>query len=62
MTLTYDFNGQVAMVTGAAAGMGVATARAFAAAGASVVLTDINQDAVEKATRELSERGCQVLP
>ncbi|MDX3099214.1 glucose 1-dehydrogenase [Nonomuraea angiospora] len=62
MTLTYDFSGQVAMVTGAAAGMGAATARAFAAAGASVVLTDINQDAVEMTARELSERGCQVLP
>ncbi|MEU6788393.1 glucose 1-dehydrogenase [Nonomuraea angiospora] len=62
MTLTYDFSGQVAIVTGAAAGMGAATARAFAAAGASVVLTDINQDAVEKTAQELSERGCQILP
>ncbi|MFI6734622.1 glucose 1-dehydrogenase [Nonomuraea sp. NPDC050451] len=62
MTLTYNFSGQVAMVTGAGAGMGAATARAFAAAGASVVLTDIDQDAVEKTAQELSERGCQVLP
>jgi NAD(P)-dependent dehydrogenase (short-subunit alcohol dehydrogenase family) len=33
-----DFTGKVALVTGAAAGMGLATARALAAAGAAVVL------------------------
>ncbi|HEY0641207.1 MAG TPA: hypothetical protein VGD67_26545 [Pseudonocardiaceae bacterium] len=32
--VTYDFAGQVALVTGASAGMGAATARAFAEAGA----------------------------
>jgi NAD(P)-dependent dehydrogenase (short-subunit alcohol dehydrogenase family) len=40
---TYDFTGQVALVTGASSGMGLATARAFAEAGAAVVLADINQ-------------------
>ncbi|WP_431914595.1 SDR family oxidoreductase [Nonomuraea jabiensis] len=49
-------------MTGAAAGMGAATARAFAAGGASVVLTDIDKDAVERTAQELSERGGQVLP
>jgi NAD(P)-dependent dehydrogenase (short-subunit alcohol dehydrogenase family) len=33
MSITYDFSGQVALVTGAAMGMGLATARAFADAG-----------------------------
>jgi NAD(P)-dependent dehydrogenase (short-subunit alcohol dehydrogenase family) len=33
-----DFTGKVALVTGAASGMGLATARAFAEAGAAVVL------------------------
>jgi NAD(P)-dependent dehydrogenase (short-subunit alcohol dehydrogenase family) len=42
-----DFSGQVALVTGAAAGMGLATARAFAAAGASVVLADFKEAAVK---------------
>jgi NAD(P)-dependent dehydrogenase (short-subunit alcohol dehydrogenase family) len=40
MNPTYDFKGQVALVTGAAMGMGLAAARAFAQNGASVVLAD----------------------
>lgn len=39
---TYDFSGQVAFVTGAAKGMGLAAARAFAASGAAVAMTDID--------------------
>ncbi len=37
-----DFSGQVALITGAASGMGAATARAFAAAGGQVVIVDKN--------------------
>ncbi len=44
MNPTYDFTGQVALVTGAAKGMGLATARMFAKSGASVVLADIDGD------------------
>ena len=36
-------NEKVAMVTGAAAGIGLASAEAFAKAGATVVLVDINE-------------------
>ena len=54
MNPTYDFSGQVALVTGAGAGMGLDTARAFAAAGAAVVLADINHDALAAATDELA--------
>ena len=38
-----DFSGKVALVTGAAAGMGLATALAFAEAGAAVVLADVKE-------------------
>jgi NAD(P)-dependent dehydrogenase (short-subunit alcohol dehydrogenase family) len=41
-----DFNGKVALVTGAASGMGLATAEAFAKAGAAVVLADFKEEAV----------------
>ena len=38
------FENKVALVTGAGSGMGLATAKAFAEAGASVVLADIQED------------------
>ncbi|MEW2621314.1 glucose 1-dehydrogenase [Streptomyces sp. NPDC048106] len=57
----YDFTGQVALVTGAASGMGLATARAFAQAGAAVVLADLDQEAAERAARELADAGHQAL-
>ncbi|MFI9056161.1 SDR family NAD(P)-dependent oxidoreductase [Streptomyces anulatus] len=62
MNPTYDFTGQVAFVTGASSGMGLATARAFAEAGAAVGLADINEDAVNSAAKQLSDDGHQVLP
>ncbi len=61
MNPTYDFRGQVALVTGASSGMGLATARAFAAHGASVALADINEDALRAANDELTSAGQQAL-
>ena len=61
MNPTYDFNGQVALVTGASMGMGLAAATAFAESGAHVVLGDINEAALEKATATLTSKGYDVL-
>lgn len=57
MNPSYDFAGQVALVTGAASGMGLATAQAFAESGAAVVLADINGDAATAAAQELVAAG-----
>jgi NAD(P)-dependent dehydrogenase (short-subunit alcohol dehydrogenase family) len=61
MTISFDFTGHVALVTGASAGMGLAAARAFAEAGASTVLADINETAVRAAADELARQGHDVL-
>ena len=61
MNPTYDFKGEVALVTGASSGMGLATAQAFAVAGAAVVLVDINKEALAAATDALLSAGHQAL-
>ena len=47
--------GKTALVTGAASGMGKATAKLFAAEGANVVLADLNKEAAEQVARELPD-------
>ena len=61
MNPTYDFTGQVALVTGASSRMGLATAHAFAASGAAVVLADIGADALNAAAEDLRQDGRDVL-
>jgi NAD(P)-dependent dehydrogenase (short-subunit alcohol dehydrogenase family) len=51
----------VALVTGAAAGMGLATARAFAEAGAAVVLADVKEEAVQAEAAQLIAAGHKAL-
>ena len=48
------FKGKVVIVTGAASGIGEATARHFAADGATVVLVDRNQAKLDKVAGDLS--------
>src|SRR6516162_3413093 len=45
--------GRVALVTGAASGIGLATARTLAQAGASVTLTDVNSERGQAETARL---------
>jgi NAD(P)-dependent dehydrogenase (short-subunit alcohol dehydrogenase family) len=48
--------GRTVLITGAAGGLGLAFAEAFAAAGADVVMADIAADAVQRAARGLAQR------
>jgi NAD(P)-dependent dehydrogenase (short-subunit alcohol dehydrogenase family) len=56
-----DFSGKVALVTGAASGMGLATAQAFAEAGAAVVLADVREDLVKAEAQKLVADGHKAL-
>ena len=52
-----EFNGKVALVTGAGSGIGEACAKDLATNGAKVVVTDINLEAAERVAREITEAG-----
>jgi NAD(P)-dependent dehydrogenase (short-subunit alcohol dehydrogenase family) len=52
--------GQVAVVTGAASGIGLAMARRFAAEGLKVVLADVEEVALDKAAADLRAEGADV--
>jgi NAD(P)-dependent dehydrogenase (short-subunit alcohol dehydrogenase family) len=45
--MTFDFSGQVAMITGASGNLGGAAARAFRAAGAKLALVDRHEDVLK---------------
>lgn len=61
MSVHYDFAGSVALVTGGAAGMGLATARAFAESGAATVIADRTLELATPIADELTAAGHTVL-
>src|ERR1700751_5723900 len=59
--MNISFENKVALVTGAASGLGLATARAFAESGASVVLADWNEKDAQSAAQELANKAHKTL-
>jgi len=55
-----DLSGKVILITGAAGGIGAASARALHAAGARVVLTDVTQQSVDEIANQIG--GDRVMP
>jgi 3-oxoacyl-[acyl-carrier protein] reductase len=60
-TLSRSIAGKVAVVTGAASGMGRATAHLFIDEGARVTIIDINADALDAVAKEIRDAGGDVL-
>ena len=57
----YDLTGKVAIITGAGDGIGKGCARLLAAAGASVVVSDIDSRRAEDVAREINEEGGKAI-
>lgn len=57
-----EFAGKVAVVTGAASGIGLGLATRFAEEGMKVVLADVEEPALSTAAASLSDRGFPVVP
>lgn len=56
-----EMTGKVAVVTGGASGIGLATAKAFVNEGLKVVIADINKEAGELKAHELNENNSDVF-
>lgn len=59
--MSMTFSGQVALVTGAAAGIGRATAQAFAEQGLKVVLADIDEAGIRDGAESIRAAGGQAI-
>jgi len=57
-----EFESKVALITGGARGIGLATAKALAAGGAKIALIDVNTEALKQASESLSDATVVGLP
>ena len=55
-----DFNGKLAVVTGGASGVGFAIGEALAKEGAKVILTDVEEESLQKSTAMLTDQSLDV--
>lgn len=58
----FDLSGRYAVVSGAASGLGRATAIALAEHGADVMVADINAEGLERTARDIAALGRQAIP
>ena len=59
--LDYDFKDKVVLITGGSRGLGLVTAREFAAEGARLVICARDEDELERARMDLESRGAEVM-
>jgi NAD(P)-dependent dehydrogenase (short-subunit alcohol dehydrogenase family) len=57
-----NFSGRTAVITGSASGFGLEASRIAARLGMNVVMADVQQDALDKASAEIRALGAKVLP
>ena len=57
-----EFDGNVAVVTGAASGIGRALAHRFASEGMKLVIGDVVEDGLEETAQQLERFGTSILP
>ncbi|MCX7123280.1 MAG: SDR family NAD(P)-dependent oxidoreductase, partial [Gammaproteobacteria bacterium] len=59
--IAHSLDHQVALITGAASGIGKQIAETFAQAGATVIIADLNLAAAERTAQEIIQAGGQAL-